>query len=115
MVGTREKSLFLTKFPFVSTATSRSMQSDEEITPEGTDMGVAQTLVHAEYGVSREEGIRRIESSRDYMKSKPVSKELLELCRNGNELCTVWALTGECGNNAACKSTFLWTIVDIEK
>jgi hypothetical protein len=81
------------------------MQSDEEISPEGTDMGVAQTLWDASYGVSREEAILRIESTREYMKSAPVSKELLELCRNAKELCTVWALAGECENNPACKST----------
>ena len=73
----------------------------------GTDMGVAQALENPNYRVTQKQITERIISSRAYIKSGPVKGEAMNLCQNENELCTVWALTGECENNPGCKLMFL--------
>ena len=55
--------------------------------------------------MSHEEVSERIVVTRAYLNSKPVKKEILDLCKNENELCTLWVLIGECEKNPACKSS----------
>jgi hypothetical protein len=70
----------------------------------GTDFGVAQRISPSGT-VTGKQLQRRVQESRDYLKeaSKTINKDIMELCRNGDVQCTLWALSGECEANPHCK------------
>lgn len=45
-------------------------------------------------------------AARDYMETKVrnvMEKEIVDLCKNEHEECTIWAVAGECEKNEKCK------------
>ena len=66
-----------------------------------TDTGVAQTRASDLYKVTTDQTARRLEETQTYLQT--VKPDLKELCKNENELCTVWAVAGECEKNAECE------------
>ena len=85
----------------------------------GADLGVPQKLQDEVYKVSKFLGEGRLKIAREYLKTADLSDEMKTLCRNKQELCTVWAVAGECENNPefmkkecapACKSCLYNTI-----
>lgn len=62
----------------------------------GLDLGVAQsTTLYSDVPSFS----ARILESRSYIEGVQLKPELLELCRNQHEHCTIWALAGECDAN----------------
>ena len=56
----------------------------------GVDMGVKQNLENADFGVSIEEGIARIKTSRAHLHSGNTSDDIIDICKNDHEDCTTW-------------------------
>lgn len=73
---------------------------------QGLDLGTLQTLQSVAYLVKEEETRQRILDSRAYMEKTTVPAELKQLCENKHELCTIWALSGECEANPNCTYIF---------
>jgi len=69
----------------------------------GVDLGVAQSLFSDSFGFLVEESqtMERIQQSRHYMKTQTghLKPEIVELCRNEHDKCTLWAVAGECETN----------------
>jgi hypothetical protein len=73
---------------------------------QGADLGTPQTLEHENYGsVTQEQVHLHMEESRRYLDQRPADtkKKELMLCKNFHEMCTLWALQGECDANPNCK------------
>jgi len=65
------------------------------------DIGVPQTRESEFYKVTSAQTTRHLEEAEAYFQT--ARPELQELCRNQKELCTVWAVAGECEKNPDCK------------
>lgn len=63
--------------------------------------GVAQTRTSDFHKVTTDQTTRRLEETQTYLQS--IKPELKALCKNENELCTVWAVAGECEKNPECE------------
>jgi len=68
------------------------------------DTGVDQTLESDVYQVTAAQTNRRLKEATAYVET--IKPELNEICKNEHELCTVWAVIGECEKNEKCK--YFW-------
>ena len=67
---------------------------------QGTDFGAAQKVEHESHRkIAVADVVQRMESTREYMKNTQVTKDIKDMCRNTDEMCTLWALAGECSKN----------------
>ena len=68
-------------------------------------MGVPQELPESKTRNGKVQQLLR--DSREYMQKEVNAKGLkvgvVDMCRNQNEKCAIWALDGECDANPACK------------
>lgn len=67
------------------------------------DLGVAQKLV-GEDGTKKEDVQWIIQKSRNYMRQvvpDMFEEGMASICKNTHEMCSIWAMQGECDNNAA--------------
>jgi hypothetical protein len=72
---------------------------------QGADFGTPQTLQEKEkYPTTQQNQVHlHIEKSRQYLEKRPVDKHLMPLCKNFHDMCTLWAIGGECEANPYCK------------
>ena len=44
-----------------------------------------------------------IKEAVEYMETVTLKKDLMDLCKNEHEMCSIWAVAGECDVNPGCK------------
>jgi hypothetical protein len=78
----------------------------------GADLGVPQIFQSTSFvNVAKPQVDEIILAARDYMETKVqniMEKEIVDLCKNGHEQCSIWAASGECEKNESCKYTELF-------
>jgi hypothetical protein len=76
---------------------------------QGADLGVPQIFKSTSFvNVAKPQVDEIILAARDYMETKVhniMEKEIVDLCKNGHEECSIWAASGECEKNDKCKYT----------
>ena len=82
---------------------SSPFEPSTEEYPTGTDLGVAQTLVHPDFSFTQQQSALRIEESRQYLRTLSFDEDILKLCKNKHEHCTLWAAAQECDKNEKCE------------
>ena len=71
----------------------------------GSDFGVQQ-IISSENGkfvASRPELVKSLKDTAEYLETVKITPGLKSMCKNNHELCTVWAIAGECEKNPTCK------------
>lgn len=48
-----------------------------------------------------------IQEAIEYMETVTLKKDLMELCKNEHEMCSIWAVAGECEANPGCEYRFI--------
>lgn len=76
----------------------------DDIDPDDMDLtfGVKQSYASGAFAAEPSEIKVLIEATYQYMQEE-VSEELFSMCKNKDEMCTVWAVAGECEKNPDCK------------
>jgi hypothetical protein len=72
----------------------------------GLDLGVEQKLSSKKYKVKQTQTEARIAESRLYLQNLDLHEEVIELCKNREKSCTVWAVAGECEKNPNFSKSF---------
>lgn len=71
---------------------------------KGSDFGVEQVMSsNGKFVVSKPEVVKSLKDTTEYLETVKITPGLKELCKNNHELCTVWAVAGECETNPTCK------------
>jgi hypothetical protein len=89
---------------YMSSRCPRSCQSCpdqlEEILMYGIDLGERQLLTSSVFtDVTQQDSTDRIVAARDYVTNLKLHQDIMELCVNKDESCTIWAMAGECDKN----------------
>ena len=71
----------------------------------GEDLGVPQQMVFDDVELSKEQILWALEEARVYLKGHGKQLYGKDFCSNHDPMCTFWALTGECVDNAECESS----------
>lgn len=62
----------------------------------GADMGIPQVMSSGPHGTTEAQVVERFQEARAYLKSKQVEPDIKGICRNKQDMCGVWAVTGRC-------------------
>jgi hypothetical protein len=89
---------------FMKTRCPRSCQMCpdqlEEILTYGSDLGERQLLTSSIFQtVTQQESVDLIVTVREYIKNLKLHKDIMDMCVNKDESCTIWAIAGECDKN----------------
>ena len=89
--------------------------SAEDGTCRQTDGAPEAKVIELEFGVKQarsdddifqvgvQEATRLIKTTQEYMQDLVIPHEVRKMCENKHEMCTVWAVAGECQANPGCK------------
>ena len=80
-----------------------TIQDENELPADASDLGVAQSRVTDGFATSRGQFNMRITRARRYMEDTQVTLEAKEKCQNYYADCTNWAIGNECAANQMCK------------
>jgi hypothetical protein len=65
------------------------------------DLGVKQVMTSSRFSTS--EIMNDVARAWAYMRSAKLRKSVREICKNQHEMCTIWALEGQCELNPNCE------------
>lgn len=80
------------------------MSQEEKVVVDSANYGVEQKAEGSQF----EEVIQNLKGTEQYMDSHEVDilpEDVRESCQNRHELCTFWAVVGECESNRAYMAT----------
>lgn len=84
--------------PFYHSNLDKVTQNTTDAYLRGADFGEPQKLKeHLGFSALESDILKKINETREYVKS--LDTNLIDLCKNKNESCTTWAISGECTKN----------------
>lgn len=93
----------VTNRPFMLQRCPRSCElCDDQVNTylqTGLDLGVEQRLSSKKFKVTKTQTEAKIVESRQYIQNLHLHEDIIDLCKNQEKSCTVWAVAGECEKN----------------